>query len=376
MALLAVGACGEAGPGDAAEETITVAVQNLYVGADLAALLSAESAAEVPAIVAREYARIQANDFPTRAVAIAASIAPHRPHLIGLQEASLFRVQSPGDLLAGNPVVAEEVVLDFLEILLAELRARGVTYRAVARYRGMDVEVPLPTPAGGMDDVRLTDRGVILARADVPTANPRSVHYDTNLMVRMGGEAGRPVELLGGWASVDATVGGQTYRFVTTHLESGDLAPRVQVWQAAQLLEVLASDPVPIILVGDFSSTPDGAMTPTYESVLGAGFVDLWAEARPGEPGFTCCQGADLRNEASVLERRLDFIFYREGLPPGASARGESAPRGEDASGATQVWRIGASPAERTASGLWPSDHAGLVATLGPAPPGGDRRVP
>jgi len=358
--------CGQTGrqrsPAD--EETLTVAVQNLYVGAELRRLLVAQSLEEIPATAASVYGNIRNSRYPERAGAIAEGIAAHRPHLIGLQEVSLLRRQSPGDTPIGNPRAAREVTLDFLAILLEELKGHGMNYREVARYRGMDVELPVRLPVGGLDDMRLTDHGVILARADVPIRYPRSANFQTNLTVRVGGEAGLPVELLGGWASVEATVNGRSIRFVTTHLESADLAPEVQHAQVAELLAALADDSLPVVLVGDFSSTPDGAMTSTYHEVRAAGFVDLWAErandarTTPAREGATCCQRADLRNPESELTRRLDFIFYRK----------ERTDRGAAPVGGVHVWRLGATPEERTLSGRWPSDHAGIVATIGLAP--------
>jgi endonuclease/exonuclease/phosphatase family metal-dependent hydrolase len=343
VSLLMLGLAGCQADFEAAKEGARFAVQNLYVGADLAALLSAESPEAVPALVAREFANIQTSDFPSRAEAIAAALTRHRPHLIGLQEVSSFRLQSPGDVLEGNPRQAEDVVLDFLPALLEALRTRGAEYREVVRYSGM----------GRLDDVRLRDAGVILARADVAATDPRSGNFQTNLVVQVGGESGFPVMLLGGWASVKATVAGHTYRFVTTHLESGDLAPEVQEAQARELLETLSDESQSVVMVGDFSSTPDGAMTATYERVREAGFVDLWQAARPQDPGVTCCQAPDLRNPGSMLGRRLDFVFFR------------NAPdRRDDPVGKVIMTRIGAESDDRTASGLWPSDHAGLVATL------------
>ncbi|MFQ5690252.1 MAG: GMC family oxidoreductase N-terminal domain-containing protein [Gemmatimonadota bacterium] len=160
-------ACGQIARARApvAETTLTVAVQNLYVGAELRQLLTAQSPEQIPALVAREYRTIRMSRYPERAAAMAEGLSAHRPHLIGLQEVSLFRRQSPGDTPAGNPRKAREVTLDFLGILLEELERRGTDYREVARYRGMDVEVPVQLPEGSVDDMRLTDSGVILARA-------------------------------------------------------------------------------------------------------------------------------------------------------------------------------------------------------------------
>jgi len=102
-------------------------------------------------------------------------------------------------------------------------------------------------------------------------------------------------------------------------------------------------------MMGDFNSTPpsnangNGA---AYRAVTGAGFEDAWSYVRADTPGDTCCQQPDLKNSSSELNRRIDFIFTR------GTAKAISA-------GLT-----GGHPGDRTSSGLWPSDHAGLVATI------------
>ncbi len=362
---LALGACeAERRPDSPADETpssddggsLTVAVQNLYVGADLTAFLESQSLAEVPDLVAREFAGIEASYFPERARALALEIASNPPHLIGLQEVSLFRLQRPGDFPAGNPRPAADTLFDFLEVFLAALADEGITYRTVAAYEGMDIEVPSINSAGEMDDIRLTDRGVILARTDAPVDRPQSGNFATNLGVTVGGEGGLGLELTGGWASIETTAGGRRVLFVTSHLESGDLAPEIQGAQVQELLAALDTVTLPIVLVGDFGSTPDGTMTPTYDAVIDAGFIDVWAAARPGDAGFTCCQVADLRNPDSALNRRLDFVFYRDEATRGGQPPDESF----------EASLIGAASTDRTPSGLWPSDHAGISATIIP----------
>ena len=80
------------------------------------------------------------------------------------------------------------------------------------------------------------------------------------------------------------------------------------------------------------------------------GFVDAWAEEGSG-PGFTCCQDDDLLNAESHLSDRRDFVLFTNGSFQ-----------------ATDAELVGANPADRTPSRLWPSDHAGVVAKLRLAP--------
>jgi hypothetical protein len=68
--------------------------------------------------------------------------------------------------------------------------------------------------------------------------------------------------------------------------------------------------------------------------------------ARPTDPGFTFGQAENLLNVTSTMSHRIDLVQFRGPFTV------------EDA----QV--VGTSPADRTRLGLWPSDHAGVEATL------------
>jgi hypothetical protein len=74
--------------------------------------------------------------------------------------------------------------------------------------------------------------------------------------------------------------------------------------------------------------------------------VDAWIVARPGENGFTCCQAEDLLNPLNLASERIDLVLFRGDF------------------GVMAADILGEDPADRTESGLWPSDHAGVAATL------------
>jgi len=105
--------------------------------------------------------------------------------------------------------------------------------------------------------------------------------------------------------------------------------------------------------VGDFNSDAFGAdptrATPTYGQLSAAGFRDAWVNPDRRAPGLTCCEQADLLNPRPTFDQRIDFIFGRN-LPGGA------APIRREV--------VGDRPGDRTATGLWPSDHAGVVVTF------------
>ncbi|HEY6930895.1 MAG TPA: hypothetical protein VJA66_14555, partial [Thermoanaerobaculia bacterium] len=147
-------------------KTVTVMTRNLYLGADVApavtAILSGDPTAVVGA-VSEIWAKVRFTDFPARADGISREIAAAQPDLIGLQEAELWRSQTPADFVAGN---ASHVEYDFVEILLHALEARGLHYSAVAQEHGFDIELPgflsqADADAGVLSDIRLTERDVI-----------------------------------------------------------------------------------------------------------------------------------------------------------------------------------------------------------------------
>jgi endonuclease/exonuclease/phosphatase family protein len=332
---------------------ITVMTYNVYYGTDPSPLLTAPLD-QVPFIAADVWAKVIQTDFPARAGALAALIAQRQPHLVGLQEAALYRVQSPGDAAFEGTIPATTVAYDFLALLVDSLAARGLTYVVAAADSTTDVEVPVFAGVDGaghptFDDVRLTDRDAVLARADVEFTNPQHGKYRAHIPVSFG-----PVEtgVYEGWASVDATFQQRTYRFVSTHLEA-QLAVPVQLAQAQELIGLLESETRPTILVGDFNSDVlgqvPGAATPSYDMITGAGFRDSWVQPRQDLLGPTCCERDDLLNPEPTLNQRIDFVFTRH-LPDLA------VPIRHDVVGD----RVG----DRTAGGLWPSDHAGVFQVL------------
>ncbi len=316
-------------------QPLTVMTYNVYVGSSAEPLLSVENVLQAPAEVAKMYNNVMASDFPGRAKAIAKIIKTHQPHVIGLQEISLIRRQSPGDFIPDNPTLAEEVVLDYLHILMSALQAEGLSYQIAAQVENIDVEMPMFT-AAGIVDVRLTDYDVILSRSDVEISNPVAANYKNSLTIEMLGLAVKR-----GYAAVDATVSGVTYRVVNTHLER--LTEENRVAQTQELVDSLSSETMPIILLGDFNSrAPDGT---GYQILLSAGYVDVWQMDSEGT-GNTCCQDDDILNEMSDLSVRIDQIFVRN----------------MDLSLPVLSFTVGDKPADRLPSGLWPSDHAGVVA--------------
>ncbi len=327
-------------------------------------MLLVEDPNDIPFETARLFGIVQQTNFPERAQAIVDQIERLHPHAIGLQEISLYRIQSPGDFLIGNPTPATTPVLDFLGILMQALADRGLSYSVAAVSENFDFELPIVNfNTGGLDDIRLTDFDVILVRDDVDWSNPQDANFAAALPVELGGQT---LFILRGWASVDLTFKGLPYRFVNTHLEPADIAPGVivpelaalQAAQLAELLGVVDGSPYPVVMVGDFNSAADGSTTETYADVIDAGFVDAWLIGPPRGVGYTSNQASDLLNPVSQLFHRIDFVFYRD----------EFTDRTGKFQGAVMADIVGEEQGDRTPSGLWPSDHAAVSASLTIAP--------
>lgn len=329
-------------------EPLTVMSRNLYLGAEIASILGATSGLEVAQRAGASWQQVLDSDVPGRAAAWADEIATARPHLVGLQEAASYWRQAPGDFLVGNPAPALELQYDFVALLLAELTARGTPYYIAAVSPAMHIELPMLRPTG-LEDIRMLMRDVVLARADVTTRNPQVGTFAVKLELSV---AGMPLVIPRGWASVDAVIGGRQIHFVTTHLEA--FHPLAQQAQATELTTLLDGRRRPTVLVGDLNSPADGSGTASYAIVTGAGFADVWPQANGSDPGYTCCQASDLRNTESRLNHRIDFVLVRDALPQ------EEPP----IVGEVRAWLIGEESADRLSSGLWPSDHAGVVAAL------------
>jgi endonuclease/exonuclease/phosphatase family metal-dependent hydrolase len=322
---------------------VTVMTQNVYFGTGLAPVFTATSQVEVIAAVAAAWRQVEASTIDERAGRIAEVIAAEAPDLVALQEAAQW--------LAGNGATMTPKY-DFISSILQALQAHDLFYVPIAITHNFDRTAPID---GTGNQVRLVDRDAVLLKigggaAQVRPYNIQSERYSTLMPITSPilGSLTAPR----GWIAIDATIGNSNFRLINTHLESYDA--RVQMAQAAELVAGIGHTSLPLIMAGDFNSNanqkpgdaPANENTPTYRSLIAGGLQDVWASVNPGDPGNTCCQHADLANEASALFERIDLMLTRGGVTPIAAKL------------------VADQPSARTAGGRWPSDHAGIVAQL------------
>ena len=346
-------ATAEAGRGHE-RPRLTVMTQNLYLGSPLTPALdpSVDTPQEFVAAVAQIYGTALATDFPTRASVIAGTIAEEQPDLIGLQEVTNW-ITGVGPTHTGPTPTGQ----DFLEILAAELEERGLDYTVAAVANNADIgPAPLVAPQFGCGltpadcVVTLQDRDVILVNNDTRGLRwwgARSGRYDAQQTFTPPGST--RVSFARGWVTVEGKYRGEKFRFANTHLEV-DAFAGVQEAQAREFLaRTVHSRPSrkALIAVGDFNSAADGSTTDSYD-ILSGSLRDAW-RVNPGGNGFTSGQNGDLSNQMSQLDQRIDLILTR------SSWRTRVRPLEADV--------VGDVPFQETAP-RWPSDHAGVVATL------------
>lgn len=331
------------------DPVVRVMTRNIYIGADVDEVLSAQNPSDIPILAAQAFQELISTNFPERAIALAKEIAITKPDLIGLQEVNTIRLQSPGDAVYGGTTPAETVLMDYLEIFMATLDAMGLDYRVAGVVENVDVEMPMITGLNPptFDDVRVTDHDVVLVRGDVEVSNVLTENYQTNMIVPSLG-----LELKRGFIALDATVDGTEYRFVNTHLEPFLLD--VKKAQAQELISAIAGETLPVIMVGDFNTqAPIGDV---YQYIVSEGYLDVWTQnALEDNPdGFTYGHDSDLRNAEANFWERIDQIYVKN----------DASPSGTPLLDPTLAIVVGDEAFNKTPSGLWPSDHGGVVARL------------
>ncbi len=354
---------------------ITVMTRNIYLGADIQrpvdAALAAQDAGATPQqvvgalAVATDYTRgiVDQTNFPTRSKLLAREIASAKPDLVGLQEVALWR-SGPLELDKVGVPNAETVDYDFLAILLADLRAAGTPYVAEVVGKRADVESPSFTASmGNPRDIRLTMHDVILKRATnaLKVTDTHDQKFTHNLAVEISGVT---MDFSRGYQWVDVTSGGTSFRFVNSHFEafSSDLA----LAQGMQVVAEATARDRTTVFVCDCNSDPllekikEHDTVPhkaPYDFITGddpgqGGYTDQWLEWADAEDGWTSGLSELVNDDSPAgFDHRIDMVFSH--TPDG---RALVVDRG---------FITGNELADRDpATGLWPSDHAGVVLRL------------
>ncbi|ELZ29291.1 hypothetical protein C475_03704 [Halosimplex carlsbadense 2-9-1] len=339
-----VGERTDAATGADGAAAVTVATWNCYLGVDLFDLFDADSLSEARSIAGDLLAEARRHPYAARADAIAERLLAAEADVVALQEAAVVRTR---------PLFGEgsgETVVDMLDLVTAALADRDGAYEVAATAVTTDVSVPAESDDEWLD-VRLTDRVALLVREGVDVRDAGSGRYDAQARFPILGDD-LTVTLRRGYCLADLVVNGTALTACSTHLESSKSGVRRR--QAAELVDVLPAEGT-VVVGADLNSGP-AAGRDAYETVTRA-LTDAAASVAPPEPGDTCCQPANLRNERPRFGSRVDHVLSRGPAP-------------------TAVERLGADPADRVAATVdgepvtvWPSDHAGVAATYPIAEP-------
>ena len=324
--------------------TLKVMTYNVDVGTEYAGMLDHDLNTFLQA-ASNMVLAIRASDPPGRAEAVAREIAATMPHLVSLQEVSTMSTGPTKDNL-----VMES---DYLQLLLQALADRGAQYVAVASMKTWDATVPTTTGFA-----RSTWSVVLLARADLDPADfafsgARGGTFTATFVPHLYALDGHPdlcpvpVKADGtcrmpwprGWTYVDVFYRDKVFRIIGAHLDSA--SPSLEIPQGLELLNGPANTSLPVIVAADLNCDCSNASDPTYQTCVNfgkAGFIDSWAAAKPSAVGYT--------KYLPLVSQRSDYVM----------AKGRFKVQGAAI--------VGNQVTDKTLSGLWPSDHAGVVARL------------
>lgn len=324
---------------------IKVMTRNLYQGTDFVEAITATDQASFLGAVCTITQNVLATKPTERLDTVAQEIATNAPDLVALQEATVWEISGGGTYVKIDPV----------ETLLADLKQLGEPYVAEIVQPQFDFQAPCPLGAGFM--VHTTTQIAILSRKDAHRGGEMKVksaagglfQYELTLPSAVG-----DITVNRGWAYVDLTYDDTPLRFVTAHPEA--FADAMENAQVFELLNGVANPAVAgrgVIMAADFNTDALAAEGSSFRvgydmiTALG-GFTDVWA-ATQTTPALTCCQDNNLLNPASKLSEDIDFVFVRGTHPD------QLLPETAKLTGNLPSSRV---------DGLWPSDHAGLVARV------------
>jgi endonuclease/exonuclease/phosphatase family metal-dependent hydrolase len=319
-------ACLAPVPAAQKDSTFKVMTQNMDAGTDLGYALFGLQQPDPRPFIDLTLAEVDASLIPARASTLAAQIASRMPHLVALQEVTLWRTGS-------TPETATTVRWDQLELLMTALKGMRAPYEVVAV--NILTDIALPTTGNGPGAVRFTDRDVLLARSDL---SPSEFHLsDVHGHIYKAAITFGDITVRRGFVSALARVNNKLFRIANTHLETPypgvEAAAVIQKLQASELLNFMRNSGKPVILAGDYNADailgktgPGPDNTDIAAFIQAAGYADTWAVANPSAPGATWPLYLEDQNPpppffvSATPWERIDLIFSK-GLEVVSSAQ-------------------------------------------------------
>ena len=330
-------------------DNLRMMTQNLYLGANIGRLVLGEDPAAI-------WGTIQFTRFQDRAVALAKTMARHKPHVIALQEVSHYIIK-----VVSND--HEILNFSFQDVLMRALEAQGLHYRAVAQSPGVDLT--FPSKLDGVGDVTLQYQGynLLLVDASIKVGNVEEKKYDTQLNYPIGGDL--EVAFTRGYTVTELKKGMASFNVVNTHLEVYDPS-HTQLAQAQELIEYINNVGTDMFVLGDLNSpSPNTSLAgadqmAAYQSFLDAGFQDSFLDVnRDSMDTSTCCYSETLTEEKGDLsEGRIDHILYRK---KNNSTVAAAIVKRVFFTGLDSSDKAPGALNDSSKPSLWPSDHLGVV---------------
>jgi hypothetical protein len=319
---------------------------NVNEGTDYIELLNAKTLPQVLIAVGETITQVRATNPPERMAAVAAQILAANPSAVTLQEVDRWYTGTFNPMTQTCSGMTLE--FDMVQELLDALAAQGGHYQVAVQ--ALEIAFP-PTPGlippSNFICVALQNYNMILVRSDLPPSilqwtNPQSAYF-TNI-VYLNSPIG-VIPITRSWVSIDVQFKQNAFRFIGSHLESGDAT--IRDLQGGELRTGPANTPQPVIIAMDSNAqAAPMPQDPAYLHFISAGYSDAWSKILPYTAGFSCCQAELDNNPVSQLYQRIDLILTLGNIE------------------AKRIALYGADPSDRTIDGLWPSDHAGVAAWL------------
>jgi endonuclease/exonuclease/phosphatase family metal-dependent hydrolase len=332
---------------------LRIMTYNIDEGTDYIEVQNAQDGFSFLLAVGDTITQVRAINTKSRMRAVAKQIVAAAPTLVSLQEVNQWSTgpYNPGTGQCGTLTIENDMLAD----LTKALKDQGAQYAVVnmaKQWQLPSVDEPWQLPAmpglirstGQFLCVGVTDYIVMLARTDLPALYLSNAQHERFNHMLLFKTAVGDVPFPRSWMSVDVDFNGKAFRLIGTHLDSVD--PTIRREQAQELRDGPAKTSLPVVIAMD--SNAQAAPLPQEDTytyfVSEAEFIDAWTEKFPGVPGYTTGQNQLLDNPISKLNQRIDLILTF---------------------GPVVIQRIalfGTTQASKTPEGLWPSDHAAVVA--------------
>ena len=312
------------------DSALTVLCRNLYLGADFNLLFpQKETSLSLAQIVANFYRAVEDTRYHERVQFLAKEIADRQPHIVCLQE--VYDYQLPD----------HQQGINFIDLLEKSLQSLHVHYKVASVSLATDVKLPILWK-DSLGCLQVKDQVLVLVRDDVEVNAESHAQYQQGVSLPLpykGHADERLLTVSRAYNRVIIQWNNKAVAIGNTHLESIDV--EIQQQQAEQLISAFSHDNGHVIIAGDMNAKPG---SDSYNKFVQA--THPYTDAFSGQRIKTFGMSAGLNEEYIYVHERIDHIFHRGSMS------------------ALNTNVFGIQRSERTVpSKLWPSDHAGLIAT-------------